>query len=324
MSVKPKVAFYWCASCGGCEETVVDLQEALIDVASKIDIVLWPVALDFKYSDVEALADGEIAVSFINGAIRTSEQEHIAKLLRRKSGLVIAFGACAMSGGIPALANLTTRKEIFRRSYLQSPTVRTRKKLVPSGLKTKNGVELPLPEFYETVHTLSDVVEVDYSIPGCPPTSDLLAGAVGKILSGDLPKRGEVLAPKVALCSSCDRNDSKPEELTLEKLRRVVDTIVDPDLCFLAQGLLCMGPATRDGCGQSCINGNMPCSGCFGPTDACRDQGGKMIATLGGLLTAEGEDLDKALEALVDPAGTFYRYGMASSMLGAARKDGSK
>lgn len=67
---KPKVAFYWCASCGGCEETVVDLNEGLLTVAEAVDIVFWPVAMDFKRKDVEALGDGEIAVSFINGGVR--------------------------------------------------------------------------------------------------------------------------------------------------------------------------------------------------------------------------------------------------------------
>ena len=91
MTGKPKVAFYWCASCGGCEEAVVDLAAGLLDAADALEIVFWPVALDFKYKDVEALADRELAVSFINGAIRTSEQEEVAKLLRKKSGLVVAL-----------------------------------------------------------------------------------------------------------------------------------------------------------------------------------------------------------------------------------------
>jgi len=95
---KPKVAFYWCASCGGCEEAVVDLNEDLLKVADAVEIVLWPVALDFKRKDVEALRDGEVAVSFINGAVRTEEQEEMVELLREKSDLVVAFGACAHLG----------------------------------------------------------------------------------------------------------------------------------------------------------------------------------------------------------------------------------
>ena len=81
---KPKVAFYWCASCGGCEEAVIDLNEFILDVVAAVDIVLWPVAMDFKYDDIRNMEDGEITVSFINGAIRLSEQEEIVKLLRQK------------------------------------------------------------------------------------------------------------------------------------------------------------------------------------------------------------------------------------------------
>ena len=114
---KPKVAFYWNASCGGCEEAVVDLAEDILTVTDAVDIVFWPVALDFKKKDVKALQDNEIAVSFINGAIRTSEQEEMVNLLRKKSGLVVAFGSCAHIGGIPGLANFSDREEVFDYVY---------------------------------------------------------------------------------------------------------------------------------------------------------------------------------------------------------------
>jgi len=61
-AAKPKVAFYWCASCGGCEESIVDLAEDILKVVEAVDIVFWPVALDFKKKDVEAMEDGSIAV----------------------------------------------------------------------------------------------------------------------------------------------------------------------------------------------------------------------------------------------------------------------
>jgi len=110
---KPKVAIYWNASCGGCEEAWVDLAEDILKVVEAVDIVLWPVAMDFKRKDVEAMEDGEIAVAFLNGAVRTSEQEGWSKLLRRKAGVVIAFGSCAHLGGIPGLANFYSRDEVF-------------------------------------------------------------------------------------------------------------------------------------------------------------------------------------------------------------------
>lgn len=319
---KPKVAFYWCASCGGCEETVVDLGEAVLDVVAAVDIVLWPVALDFKYRDIEAMNDGEIAVSFINGAVRTAEQEHVAQLLRKKSQLVVAFGACAISGGIAALANLTSRRAIFQRSYRTSPTVDDPKGIEPATQAMVDGHEVSLPAFYETVYKLDDVVAVDYYLPGCPPPAKLLAAAVDQILKASLPQKGAVLAPDIALCASCERNASKPEEIQIDRVRRVVDTVIDPSLCFLAQGVVCMGPATRDGCEQACINGNMPCTGCFGPPSACRDQGAKMISALGSILPGNDDvSISAALEDLVDPAGTFYRYGMSGSLVGSARKE---
>jgi F420-non-reducing hydrogenase small subunit len=322
MMARPKVAFYWCASCGGCEEAVVDLEERILDVAAAVDIVLWPVALDFKYKDVEAMEDGAIAVSFINGAIRTGEQESVARLLRKKSGLVVAFGSCAVMGGIPALANLTSREKIFDSSYRSSPSVDN-----PGGVEPKTDTELDghsleLPEFYDTVYKLDDVVDVDYYLPGCAPTPDLVAAAVTAILKGELPEKGAVLSPNRALCRSCDRNDTKPDDVCIDKVVRVTDIMVDEKTCFLAQGLLCMGPATRDGCGCSCIKGNMPCTGCFGPTDNCRDQGAKMVATLGGLLSGDdSESVEKVLDGIVDPAGSFYRYGMSASLAGSRRKE---
>jgi F420-non-reducing hydrogenase small subunit len=317
MSDRPKVALYWCASCGGCEETFVDLGEGLLDVAAKTDIVFWPAALDFKYEDLERHEDGSIAVAFINGAVRTSEQEEIARLLRRKSAVVVAFGACAASGGIPALANLTTKEEILRTSFRESATVVNPDGVVPRVDARLNGFELTLPAFSDRVMRLADVIEVDYVIPGCPPTAMLLRSAVLAILEGRLPERGSVLAPGQSLCRSCRRTDSKPDRLAIDEIRRVIDVELDPDLCFLAQGVICQGPATRDGCGASCVEGNMPCTGCFGPTDACLDQGGKMISALGTVLAD-----DAALDGLVDPAGTFYRYGLSASLLtGASEED---
>ena len=83
MTGKPKIALYWCSSCGGCEESVIDLAEDLLTVTAAVDIVFWPVALDFKYKDVVAMDDGEITATLINGAIRMGEQEHMAKMLRK-------------------------------------------------------------------------------------------------------------------------------------------------------------------------------------------------------------------------------------------------
>ena len=319
MSAKPKVGLYWCASCGGCEETVVDLEEAILDVVAAVDIVFWPCAMDFKYSDVEKLKDGELAVSFINGAIRSSEQEHAAKLLRRKSAVVVAFGSCACMGGIPALANLTSKAAIFKASYTSGPTVENPGKTVPRESSIVDGHTLTLPTLYETVLTLDQVIDVDYYLPGCPPTPSLLAGAVNALLTGTLPPKGAVLLPNKALCNSCDRNETKPENLAIKEIKRIHQIQADPAICFLAQGVLCMGPATRDGCGFPCVKGNMPCTGCYGPMQDA-DQGARMIAALGGIIDADEDQFAGATRELADPAGTFYRYSLSSSLLGSCRE----
>ncbi len=322
---KPKVAFYWCASCGGCEEAVVDLNENILKVADAVDIVLWPVALDFKKKDVEAMKDGSIAVSFINGAVRLEEQEEMVKLLRQKSGLVVAFGACAHLGGIPGLANFWNRETIFNRQFKEVPTMDNPDGVTPQ-LKTKVKVgELTLPEFYDTVKTLSQTIPVDYFLPGCPPPPDLILNAVTAILEGKLPEKGSVLAPKKALCDTCPVKDSKPEKLSIKEIKRPWQLKMDPKLCFLAQGVICVGPATRSGCGETCIRANQPCRGCFGPVDGVIDQGAKTLSMIASLLGIEDEDtlteeqVSKLIDGIVDPAGTFYRFSLASSLLGRKR-----
>lgn len=316
MSDKPKIGFYWCASCGGCEESIVDLAEDLLMLAGKIEIVFWPVAMDFKRSDIEVMPDHSIAATFINGAIRTSEQAEMAVLLRQKSQYLIAYGACAQLGGIPSLANQFTRDDIFRYVYEEAPTADNPEKRLPVERYSDQQREVTLPGMHRRVRALDQVVEVDYAIPGCAPTPKLLKNAVNALLEGQLPPKGSVLAPDIALCDECPRKDSKPTDLAYSEFRRPHWTMLDPEKCFLAQGVVCMGPATRGGCEALCINGNMPCTGCFGPTSRVLDQGAKMLSSLcSSLKPTREEEIDQVLQGIPDPVGTFYRYGLAASIL---------
>jgi F420-non-reducing hydrogenase small subunit len=323
MGDKPKVAFYWCASCGGCEETIVDLNADVLKVVDAVDIVLWPVALDFKRKHIEAMADSEIAVSFINGAVRLSEQQEWVELLREKSGLVVAFGSCAHLGGIPGLGNVTNRELVFERKYTGVPTADNPDRVFPretvsvDGAGTLGPYELELPRFYDTVRTLDQCIDVDYYLPGCPPPSNLVWDAVVAILEGNLPEKGAVLSPNKALCDECSRNETKPDEFTIAEFKRVATSTPDPEECFLAQGYICLGPATRSGCGERCINGNMPCRGCFGPPDGVVDQGAKILSAIASIVDAtEAEGIAQAVAEIVDPLGTFYRFSLPSSLLG--------
>lgn len=313
---KPKVAFYWNASCGGCEEAVIDLAEDILKVVEAVDIVFWPVAMDFKKKDVEAMSDGEIAVSFINGAIRTEEQKEMVELLRKKSGLVVAFGSCAHLGGIPGLANLWNRKAIFDRVYKEVPSVDNPKGTIPQTKTKIDGVELTLPEFFDTVNTLDQVIDVDYYLPGCAPPPDLIMKAVTAILENKLPEKGTVLTDDKALCDTCPLNDSKPEKLTIKEVKRISEVKSDPEKCFLAEGIICMGPATRAGCGERCINANMPCRGCFGPTKSVTDQGAKFLSAFASIIDSnDEEEIKKITDSVIDPAGLFYMYSLPKSIL---------
>jgi F420-non-reducing hydrogenase small subunit len=316
MPEKPKVAFYWCASCGGCEESVVDLAEDLLGVASAVDIVFWPVAMDFKRKDVEAIPDGGILVSLINGAVRTSEQEEMARLLRRKSALVVAYGSCAHLGGIPGLANQFDREQIFRYVYEDSPSTVNEAHARPQTSSTEDGHTTSLPEFRSMVRPLDGVIPVDYYLPGCPPVPRMLKAALETLLSGTLPPKGTVLCPDTALCQECPRKESKPADLAFTTFHRPHEIMIQGDTCLLAQGVICMGPATRGGCGAQCVTGNMPCTGCFGPTSRVKDQGAKILSAIASSLAAKDEgEIDAALSTIPDPIGTFYRYGLPGSLL---------
>jgi F420-non-reducing hydrogenase small subunit len=314
---KPKITFYWCASCGGCEESLVDLNEDLVTVTNLVDIVFSPVAVDFKKKDVEAMPDGSITVSLINGAVRTSEQEEMAELLRKKSAFVIAYGACSQYGGIPGLANLSDKATIMDYVYKGSPTTINPEGTMPQEkFVDEAGREVTLPAFREVVRSLDQVVDVDFYLPGCPPTPKLLFEAVQALLSGDLPPKGSVLAPDVALCEECPRKESRPEDLAIPKFYRPYQIEADPEECFLAQGIPCMGIATRKGCESLCINGNMPCTGCFGPTSRVSDYGGKLLSGITSEVDSiDEEKIGEILADIPDPVGTFYRYSLPSSLL---------
>lgn len=313
---KPKVAFYWCASCGGCEETVVDLAEDILGVVEKVDIVLWPVAMDFKYKDVAALPDKSLVATLLNGAIRSSEQEEMALLLRQKSQYLIAYGSCAHLGGIPALANQSSREDLLRFVYEEAPSMEPGARTRPQLVFEEEGRHPHLPELRHVVRSLDQVVDVDYYLPGCPPTPNLTKVAFNALLSGQLPPKGSVLAPDTALCEECPRKASKPTDVAFAEFTRPHQKLLDPEKCFLTQGVVCMGPATRSGCDAQCTGGNMPCTGCFGPTSRVRDQGAKILSSLCANIGARDEkEINRVLEGIPDPVGTFYRYGLAKSRL---------
>ncbi len=314
---KPKIALYWAAGCGGCDVAVLDTNEKILDIAALADIVFWPIALDFKYHHVEAMKDGEIDLCLFNGAVRSSEQEHLAKLLRAKSRVLMAFGACACFGGIPALANFTTKDEIMQRVYRDVPSVAQPDGIFPQTRTKVPEGELELPELFNDVKALHQIVPVEYFMPGCPPPVDLIWKAVTLVATNALPPAGAVIASEKSLCDECRRVKEKKE---ITKIYRPHQLKPEPEKCLLEQGIICAGPATRGGCGERCLLANMPCRGCFGPPPGVLDQGAKLVSAIASIYQDPGDGaVERMVEEVVDPAGTFYRFGMSTSMLGRKR-----
>lgn len=313
---KLKMAVYWGAACGGCCVSVLDVHELLYDVVDAADLVFWPIALDTKYEDVEAMDDGFIDLTLYNGAVRNSENEHLAKLLRKKSKILVAYGSCAHLGGIPGLANFFSKEDVFNRAYFESESTVNPDKIVPQPHFKVDEGELELPEFYNDVRTLSQVVDVDYYIPGCPPTTDRLVEVFMAIVKGeDLPPKGSVVGANAkALCDECDRKKSDNKKVKM--FHRPYEIVDDGETCLLEQGIICMGPATRSGCGYRCIKGNAPCRGCYGPPPDITDPGAKMMSAIATMIDSDDPaEIEKVVDKIADPAGTFYRTSLPASIL---------
>lgn len=214
------------------------------------------------------------------------------------------------------MGNLFTKEAILRNSFVESPSMVNPDEMIPlTETKRPEGV-VTLPALQDTTKALNQVVDVDYYLPGCPPPVRLLKGALEAILTNQLPPKGAVLAPDVAQCQECGRRETKPEKLELKELKRPHEVIADPEKCLLAQGLFCLGPVTRAGCDAPCVKGNMPCTGCLGPTSRVKDYGAKALSGFASVLEAKEEaEIERLLDQIVDPEGTFYRYSLPTSML---------
>jgi F420-non-reducing hydrogenase small subunit len=319
MTGKPKFAMYWAASCGGCEIATINMNEKILDFDATFEVAFWPVAADAKYKDVEAMEDGEILVTLFNGGIRNDENEHIAKLLRKKSQILVAFGSCANEGCIPGLANLSENHQVIDTAFT---TVSTDN---PNNYRPEYEYQMPegkitIPEFLPVLRTLEQVVDVDYYIPGCPPETHQIEAVVKvlvAVVNGEaaLPPKGTVLgAGNSTVCEECGRTRNKKK---ITEFKRIQDIErIDPELCLLEQGLICNGPATSSGCEAKCPAVNAPCAGCYGPALGVKDFGARMITAVASVIDArEPEEIERIMDGIVDPVGTFYRFGLANSLM---------
>lgn len=313
---KPKFAIYWAGSCGGCEIAFLDIREKILDVDKAVDLVFCPCIMDTKYKDIEAMSDKEIDVCLFNGMIRNEENLHVAKLLRKKSKVLVAYGSCASEGCIPGLANLTHRDGIFQYVYSESPSVKNNKKILPQTQTKVKAGQLTLPLMFKYVRTLDQVVDIDYKMPGCPPVAEQIWAVIEAILSGNLPEKGSLIGvnPKT-VCDECPK--TKEEKRIKEFVRPHLAKDIDQEKCLLEQGIICNGPATHAGCGALCPQVNLGCRGCYGPAEGISDMGAKLAGAIASVIDSdEPEEIEKIVNQIIDPVGTFYRFNLPSSLLG--------
>lgn len=316
---KPKFAMYWAASCGGCEIAVLNIHEKILDVDANFDIAFWPVAMDAKYKDVEAMEDGSILLTLFNGGIRNDENEHLAKLLRQKSQLLVAFGSCAVEGGNPGLANFSKAEDLLNTVYTTISTDNPEDIRPTFDFEVAEG-SIHIPVFEPVLRTLDQVVDVDYYMPGCPPESHQIGAVIDLVIqvlegNAELPPKGSMIGVGTStVCDECGRTRHLKKIKGIRRIQSVAD--IDPELCLLEQGILCNGPATASGCGAKCPVAGAPCIGCYGPAEGVVDYGARMMTALASVIDSNDPDeVDRILDTIVDPAGSFYRFNLAHSLL---------
>ena len=311
---KKKVAIYTATGCRTCETGILDIHYQIQRLHRQVDFVFWPYLLGSQLDELETLND--IDVCFFAGAIHTATDRRIAETLGSKSRMMVALGACAAFGGMPGLANLQATED---QAQPETEPVADEDALPSAG------------DLEPQVKSLSQVCEVDYVIPGCPPTQPLVWAAVQALVteagsdshlsfafsrlprfvseamsSGVLPPRGTVFAGEKAVCASCSRVKEKKH---FKAVLRPYQAYEATGRCLLEQGLVCQGIATREGCGGLCTAEGIPCRGCFGKTEAVFDPGAKMVSAISSTFESEKPaDIQALTDQFHDLTGTFYRY----------------
>lgn len=168
---KPKVATVWLEGCSGCHMSFLDLDEGLLDVLAAVDLTVTPVT-DFKDYEFP-----ELTLGIVEGAVANVEQEEIIHKMREKCQVLMAWGDCAVFGGINCMRNPFPTETLLRRGYVE--TASTVDGIIP--------VHAELPALLPRVLAANEVVPVDVYVPGCPPSPDSIAYALREILEGRMP-----------------------------------------------------------------------------------------------------------------------------------------
>lgn len=290
---KTTLSTEWLSVCGGCHVAIVDLHEKILEVLKAVEIVRSPLLMDEKnYPQAD--------VGLISGAVRTEHDIEVAKQMRASCKTVVAFGTCAVFGGISGAAAAHSADEIVDRVYKQSLSTENAAGIVPNKR---------VPAMSTTVRPLDEVIDVDLYLAGCPPHAAFIFDALLALTKGRPPK-----AKQETICARCTRSMEKRDTTAL---KGSLDGIPEAGVCFLSQGYICMGSVTLDRCLAPCPANGVPCTGCAGPTRQILTEPNRDVRTEIAARMSRITKIDPKLirERVEKTAKNRYAYAMASGMI---------
>jgi len=169
---KPKLATCSLAGCFGCHMSLLDIDERIIELIELVD-------LDKSPLDDKKQFDGMVEIGLVEGGCASEHNVHVLRQFRQHCRVLVAVGACAGNGGIPAMRNLVSLRECLEEAYVRGPTVE-------AGGMIPDDEELP--RLLDRVYPAHEVVKIDYFLPGCPPSADTIWEALKALLTGHEPK----------------------------------------------------------------------------------------------------------------------------------------
>lgn len=168
---KPKVSTDWLAGCAGCHMSLLDIDERIVAVADLVDIRATPIT-DLKEPD-----ESGVDVGILEGSVNNSANEEVAHRMRKRSKCLVAFGDCAVFGGVPSMRNFFDLQDTLRRAYVETESTDS-EGMIPTD------PELAVPT---KVRALQEVVPVDVFLPGCPPDADAIFHVLSELGQGRKP-----------------------------------------------------------------------------------------------------------------------------------------
>ncbi len=289
--IKSRISTEWLSGCSGCHIAMVDLHEKLMNLIDDVEFVRIPLFKDEKgYPEAD--------VGLVEGAVGSEHDRKALLRMRESCRKLVAFGTCAVYGGPSGIGCLYGKDTILNKIYMDTVTASADGKL-PEGA----------PELEQSVIPLNEVVDIDFYIPGCPPHPYFIAIAIKTILGDSVP----AISIKT-VCSECSRRMEKREGV---QLKRGVSTASEEDVCFLSQGVICLGSVTLDRCRAQCPCKGIVCTGCAGPSiDIIAEPHldiRTMIARRMNMLT--GIDRREIIDYMQKEARTFYSYALSSPVI---------